>query len=578
MFRVARHEKRIGDCFERGDNGYWTTYRRYSSIYCPEFSTTCILDDQSNALAEEDPLRKASKLIKGALRFRERVLTHQIEPDFEGKKPLDMGRYNFLFSRLLVTSLKNGSVVHEIVDVPASDHIIVAIDSVYYRLQVICNQQVLTTAELHQQLTALMHDARAQLAQIESDRFPFGLLTTIHDKQTIALLDELKSKSQPTMEQLDNALFLVAIDIHDRPQSWEKIGRTIHRQNFHNRDFRRSMQIIVAGNGQAGITGDPNAGIGGGFVAKFLDELAKDCRALEGELQEPVAPKENLFQRLRFDFADSPARREKLAALNKQVYSQFYDDDCNTVFRIDNLGKKEFGQLKVSADAAIHAALHLAFKRCFDRVPDIGNFIGLRSVQHGEIYRYNSTTPQMKQFATETSAAALAAALQEHKVLIKRIKQADDELYQCQMLLVTLYFRYEISTLGCIALLIVLSLFISNFNRRFVNQDMWVSHIPEFPGVALTGRPGVKLAFLQKPCFAGHYMIFDHHTMICFVTNPGRPSHYGHEARFAAALRDALTEVHSILKSHSGQDPKVLSAKEPGDAKPVGSPALAALS
>ena len=508
------------------------------------------------------------------------MLNHQIEPDFEGKKPLDMGRYNFLFSRLLVTSLKNGSVVHEIVDVPASDYIIVAVDSIYYRLQVICDQQVLTTAELHQQLIALMNDARAQLAQIESDRFPFGLLTTIHNKQTIALLDELRSKSQSTMEQLDNALFLVAIDVHDRPQSWEKIGRTIHRQNFHNRDFRRSMQIIVAGNGQAGITGDPNAGIGGGFVAKFLDELAKDCQALESALQEPVAPKENLFQRLRFDSADSadsPARQEKLAALNKQVYSQFYDDDCNTIFRIDNLGKKEFGKLKVSADAAIHAALHLAFKRCFNRIPDIGNFIGLRSVQHGEIYRYNSTTPQMKQFATETSAAALSAALEEHKVLIKRIKQADDELYQCQMLLVTLYFRYEISTLGCIALLILLSLFVSNFNRRFVNQDMWVSHIPEFPGVALTGRPGVKLAFLQKPCFAGHYMIFDHHTMICFVTNPGRPSHYGHEARFAAALRDALTEVHSILKSQSDKDPRALLAGEPGDGKSVQKPAPVAM-
>lgn len=464
-----------------------------------------------------------------------------------------MERYNYLFSRFLITSLKKGTAVHEVVDVPASDYVVIAIDSIYYKLQVIRNQQIIATADLHKQLSDILSDARDQLSKIKSDRFPFGLLTTIHNKATVALIDELTRKSPQTMEQLNNGLFFVALDIHDKPQSWEKLGRTIHRQNFHNRDFRRSMQIIVAGNGQAGITGDPNAGIGGGFVAKFLDELARDCRSLEPELSQPPSIDGSLFQRLSFDFENSAAQTEQLAVLNKQVYSQFYDDSCDSIFRIDGSGKKEYAQLKVSADGAFHAALHLAFKRCFDKIPEIGNFIGLRSVQHGEIYRYNSTTPEMKKFVAAPSANNLAAALAEHKVLIKKIKQADDELYQCQMLLVTLYFRYEISTLGCLFLLILLSLFIKNFSRRFVNQDMWVSHIPEFPGVALTGRPGVKLAFLQKPCFAGHYMIFDHHTTICFVTNPGRPSYYGVEATFAATLRDSLQEVLSILKSQGSR-------------------------
>ena len=555
---MARHEQRIGDLFARGENGHFTKYRRYSSIYCPEFSTTCILNDRG----EEDPLRKASKLVVGALQFRQRVINHQLDQDHEGKKPLDMERYNHLFSRLLLTSLKDGTAVHEVVDVPASDYIVVAIDSIYYKLQVLFGERIISTADLHKQLTDIMGDAREQLSRIKSDRFPFGLLTTVHDKTTVALLAELTRKAPQTMEQLNNGLFLLALDIHDRPQSWEKLGRTIHRQNFHNRDFRRSMQIIVAGNGQAGITGDPNAGIGGGFVARFLDELARSSQSLEPELAQAPALADKLFHRLCFDFECSPAQKEQLAALNKQIYSQFYDDDIDTIFRIEGSGKQEYAQLKVSADAAFHAALHLAFKRCFAKIPEIGNFIGLRSVQHGEIYRYNSTTPQMKNFAAAPSAQNLAAALEEHKTLIKRIKQADDELYQCQMLLVTLYFRYEISTFGCLFLLILLSLFIKNFSRRFVNQDMWVSHIPEFPGVALTGRPGVKLAFLQKPCFAGHYMIFDHHTTICFVTNPGRPSYYGVEAKFAATLRDSLYEVMNLLKSQrSHTDSPAVSAQ-----------------
>lgn len=507
-------------------------------------------------MAEEDPLRKASKLIAGALRFRQRVIAGQLTPDFEGDKPLDMERYQYLFSRLLRTSIKSGGVVHEVVDVPASNYIIVAVDSIYYRLQVLRNHELIPTAELHRQLSAIMRDAREQLAAIETQRFPFGLLTAIHDKTTVALRSELATQSPQTMAQLDNALFLVALDLHDRPQSWERLGRAVHGQNFHNRDFRRSMQLIVTGNGQAGITGDPNAGIGGGFVAKFLDELAKDCRTLEPELDmplDPAAATEKLFDRLCFNLEITPQRQKQLARLQQKVCAQFYAEDVRTIFRLDGPGKKEFGRLKASADGAFHAALHLAFARCFKKVPEIGNFIGLRSVQHGEIYRYNSTTAEMKRFAENPSATTLAAALQEHKVLIKKIKQADDELYQCQMLLVTLHFRYELGVLGCLALMLLLSLCIPNFTRRFVNQDMWVSHIPEFPGVALTGRPGVRLAFLQKPCLAGHYMIFDHHTMICFVTNPGAPSYYGHEAQLAATLRDALNEIHDLLKSQVGQ-------------------------
>jgi hypothetical protein len=46
-------------------------------------------------------------------------------------------------------------------------------------------------------------------------------------------------------------------------------------------------------------------------------------------------------------------------------------------------------------------------------------------------------------------------------------------------------------------------------------------------------------------------MLFDHHAMICFVSNPGHRSYYGQESQFAAALQESLTAILHILAQQS---------------------------
>lgn len=550
LFGIAKLENRIRDCFARGENGHEAKYRRFPSMYCPEFSATLILNSES----DEDPVAKASRIIVGALRFRERVLGNQLEPDREGGKPLDMDRYRFFYSRLLISSVKSGALVNEMVDVPETDYIIVAVDGIFYKLRVLSDQKIIPIGEIHEQLGQIIEDAKSQLAKPDPHRLPFGLFTVFHNKKSTVLLEKLLGKSSQDLDVINNSLFFIAIDINERPATLEKLSRLIHRQNFASRDYRRSMQIVVAGNGQAGVIGDPSAGIGGGFVARFLDELKKECQGLAGEaLTASARSGERLYQRIALSSDQLPRYQGQISALRKQIESQLYADDHDTVFRLDGIGKSDFSRFKVSLDGVFHAGLHLAFRRCFGKTPNIGNFIGLRSIQHGEIFRYNSSTTEMTSFAAAPTAETLTAALQAHKDLIKKTKQGTDAFYQSQMLLVTLYFRYEIGTFCFVSLLILLSLFIPNYIRRIMNQDMWVSHIPEYPGISLTGRPGVKLAFLKPPSLGGHYMIFDHHTMICFVSNPGHPSYYGQEPKFASALKDALTEILHILARQSGQ-------------------------
>lgn len=496
LFGISKFENRIRDCFARGENGYEARYRRFPSIYCPEFSATLIL----NSTSDEDPIKKASLIIINTLKFRERALNNQLSPDHESGKPLDMDRYRFFFSRLLISRIANGSLVNELVDVPASDYIIISIDGIYYKLQVLKDQKIIPLALMYEQVSRIAEDAKEQLAQSADNRIPFGLLTVFHNKKSVNLLNKLCDKSQQDLEIINNGLFFLAIDTRERPPTLEKLSRTIHRQNFHNRDYRRSMQIVVLGNGQVGVIGDPSAGIGGGFVGRFLDELKNGCEELAAEavVMAPLSG-ETLFSRLALHSDQVPRYQAQLAALRRQAEAPLYPDDHDTVFRLVGVGKKNFSQYAVSLDGVFHAALHLAFKNCFSKMPVVGNFIGLRSIQHGEIYRYSASTPEMTKFATTPTAETLKNALQAHKDLIKKNKKGTDPFYQIQMLLITMYFRYEIGSFCFVSILILLSIAIEKYTRSVTSQDMWVSHIPEFSGVSLTGRPGVRLSFLKRP-------------------------------------------------------------------------------
>jgi hypothetical protein len=547
LARLGKHEERIRSCFERGENGYASQYLRFASLYYPEFSALCLLTPQP-----EEPLtRRAAKLIIGALRFRERALNDQLKGDFEGDKALDMQRYRHLFSRFTRALRKGGSLVHETVDVPPSEHVIVAIDAVFYKLQVLRDGQALPARILEEQLRAILADAAAQLGDIRSDRFPFGLFTVLQNQKTVAAFEKLREDSADSLRELENALFFLAIDLHDHPQSQERLGRVLHTRNPHNRDYRRSFQFVVTGNGRVGLIADPNAGIGGWFAARFLDEVAREGPVIDAELAEPSAapapPAQGLFQRLRFDAELLSRHQETLARVEKHVQERTYVEGYDTICRIERVGKKALSRQGLSVDGAFHAALHLAFRRCFGHVPEIGNFISLRSVQHGELFLYNSSTPEMKEFVARPGPETLVAALHQHKVVIKETKKATDPFYQLGMALRTMYNRFEVGVLRLLPLLLLLTLFVRNFQRRIASPNMWVSHIPELAGLALTARPGVKLSFMAPPSIAGHYMIFDEAIVTCFLSNPGRTSHCGQERRFAATLEACLLEVKELL-------------------------------
>lgn len=545
---IAQSEKRINSAFAKGEDGFFSRVRRDAkSIFYPERSASFFLDQHT----EEPPAKKAAKLIVGTLRLREKTLRNELEPEFEAGKALEMNDYCKLFSQFTAGSIVDNEPHFEIVDAPPSEHIIISIDGVNYKLQVIKSGQILPIEILYNQISSIIADAKEQLNKLDTDRFPLGLFTAYQNEISIKLFNEVEKSSPDSVKAINEALFFLAIDIHHCPQSLDNLGRTLHIQNFHNRDFRHTMQIVVTANGLVSLIVDPIVGLGGTISTHFLDLLNKECEAL-GNISAESNENPN-FERLKFNQALLVEHREAIFELESEIKAHIYPQGYDSVFRLEDIGTKNFSACGVSADAAFHAALSLAYKRLFGRAPTVCNFINLRSSKFGGFFRYNSVTPELENFIDKPNATTFGAFMQAHKSLVKHVKSGHDSVYLLSNLLYSAVNHNEISEKSSIRFIKMLNKFIPGFSEKNYTQNIWASNIRPFSGFAYAGRPGV-LDERHHQELGGHYIMFSHHMILCFISQFGPKTLCGQERILASTIRTCLKEIEKIANSAQAGD------------------------
>ena len=184
------------------------------------------------------------------------------------------------------------------------------------------------------------------------------------------------------MEQLDNAR---CSGRHRCPRSPAVVGRSAapSTARTHNRDFRRSiMQNHRRRQRWAGITGDPNAGIGGGFVAKFLDELAKNCRALESALQNRSRPKRIYFSGCASTLPTLPTRRRSRRSWQRNSRQKRFTMTTATQSSASTTWAKGVRQAE-SQRRCCHPARSSSLQAHFNRIPGYRQLHRPAPVQHG---------------------------------------------------------------------------------------------------------------------------------------------------------------------------------------------------
>ncbi len=567
VFGIATREAVIPRGLKQGENALDFKCWGFPELFYPEMSASFIL----SADPETNPARKAAQIIKGLRDFKTKVETQTLKEEFEGSKPLDMSRYQYLFSRLMVSEFRGKAPNHRIEDKAPSDYAILWVQAVPYRLSLTTgNGQALSYWQLVDQITRILEDDRTSSAAAMASRTLVGELTWVNNRITIPIFARVQKENPHSMAILDNAAFAVSIDIDDSPTSENEVLHVVHKKNYSNRDHRRSMYAVVTGNARAGITVNPWCGIGGTFSAKLCSELHKSCIELQKEFPDPQPKPEPVrFEKVELD--TSFLSEEEVAKVHDSISAVtqhgFFSGD-KIVHKIEGIGVNAFKSRGLGADAAFHCGLHLAYQKSFSKCPIVGNFINLRNVRYGDIWRYCATTSEMKDFVHNPNPDTLFRAIEAHNLEIKRQKQAQDEIYLGTLTMIRALSDGTLGMFGLRSLVLVLSAFCANFLRRFFMQDVWVSHIPQQTGFELAGRYGVNLSFLPKGGIAGHYTLFNNHLYLCLMSSLKGGRSYHEQKRFIGRLEQALKEICSLADKRAVNERAVNRSSQPHATQP----------
>jgi hypothetical protein len=548
-FRIDAKEQFVFQEFAAGRDGFRPKYWIFKSFFYPDYNATFVL----TSTGEQDPARMAAQVLHGALKFREDVIQNTLDPEFEKGKPLDMAIYQKLFSRVAVTTYLRRRFVQEDVDFEPTDYIVVCVRGFLYRLPCLQGGKALSYADLHMRIAAILDHAktRAERAEEETPGL-FGLLTVFVNREHGKLYQVLAETNAESLGTIDAALFTLSIDLEAKPETPDETLRAINSDNYLNRDNRRSMYLVVTGNGRAGVVVNPHTGVGGVVSAKFTDYLYENAKVLQqGDPTGATQHDKSSDTVEPLVLAVSKGWEESLFRSREIVASQLYPPNEQTVFTLSGVGHQDFRARKISSDAAFHCALNLAYLRCFEKIPTTGNFISLRNFRHGDIWRYVSSTDAMNTFLQNPDSETMCAAIDAHRKTVKAQKMADDEFYHTAMMMLKLVSEFRLPFIAAPTLVMIMSLFIRDFSHRFLLLDLWASQIPTKPGLEVAGRGSVFLSFLQRDSIAGHYMIYDNHIRICFLRSLRRKEDVSISSAFVRELERCLHEVKTIAHAES---------------------------
>lgn len=472
--------------------------KNFKGIY-PELSYSIILEKDD----ENDCIKRAAKLIYVALQYEENNAS--------------------IFSKTVNLTKCGKSWKKEVLQTLNSSTIAIIKNQAFYKLQVKADGKILSLEKIYAALKKLKTAEKLD---------NYGLVTACQDDEIAKLLKKY------SLQDLNEALFIVAIDEESKSQSLNDFGRYLHILGCKNKDYRKSIQFLIDGNCNAGITFNLFSGIEGVAASNFASFVALNAQKLRIDGNENDAAD---FSAINFSQFKENSKSLDFAGITSKLQNKIIHKD--TIFRIDSISKNKIKKLNVSPDAFFHVALHLFYFKKMKKVPFIHNFIDLRTGENGTISRYLTTSNQIKKFLQTKQKSDLLAAFVEHKNRIEKIRAGHYPLH----FLYHYLFRPNKSKKPFLAV-ILLNLFIKDFIIKFISPTIWASNIPALPGVECLGRFATKLSFVRKDAIAGHYLLFDDHIKICFLAN-SQDAEILHDINIE--IEQAMLELVDIISNNS---------------------------
>jgi carnitine O-acetyltransferase len=350
-----------------------------------------ILEDDPKALSV---CARAASLVAAALTLRQQMQSGRYARDRDGVTPLEMQQYANIFSTTRVPR----AGCDDLVTAAANTQLAVMARGTIYCLDVGAGA---SAAVLRKAFESILQDAQSRPAGV------VGELTAAAREDWAQARARLLKNNRAALEQVESSLMLVCLDDQHSPQTLSETAQRVRDGNPHNRWYDRSVQLVVFGNGKAGLWVEHSA-LDGDPATRFGAALWELGSASSQHLDETVAgslPFRPLDWALDAD-AEEDLRRaraysERLLG-NREVLT----------LQIAGLGTSSLKK-SVSLGALIQLAIQLGCLRHFGKLLSVVEPVQTRRFRGGRFDGFMTVTAASKAFVEAAQVPARAGELPE---------------------------------------------------------------------------------------------------------------------------------------------------------------------
>jgi len=339
--------------------GWWLelAYLGYRDSVCVWSSPGFVWPHQTFNNTEEQ-LDFASKIIRGALDYKNLLDEQKIPVEMSGKMPMDMITYYRLFGM--------NRQPHEGVDVQTfssdSKHIIVAHNKNFFRFDVADREgKLLNVSQIHEALTSVVKES----IHLGAGNSVGGLTSDNRDNwaQAYKILTK-DNRNKDSVGEIESSLFLMCLDedmsqVSAYDESSRSALQSLHGlESTENRWNDKALQFYVGISGENGLLCEHSPS--DGLVAMKIGDHAIDC--VKGKLKIDETPAGFVMPPKHLKFV-LPAEIDPYIGKAKDHMKALQEDLQMKVLSFNSFGKGKIKTFKLSPDSFVQMAIQLAFYR-----------------------------------------------------------------------------------------------------------------------------------------------------------------------------------------------------------------------
>lgn len=509
---------------ERVEDLLRRTNMRQGRLFAPVFSATEALADDPRAIGA---LERAATLVVAAHAFCHDVMSGRLTQDTHRGEPLEMGQYPNLFSTIALVEGRP-----RLFKGKRFDRVGVMVRRRCYVLDLGAPGET-TVADVAEALAKTVEHARAQPDVDDDDAT--AIVSAAKTPTVKAALREMEARpeSAEALAALRECFVVLCLDLDARPDTHADAAILTQAANPANRWYLASFQLVVFGNAKASAMFSFLAYLDGNVMGRAAAEICKRAAAapLEGGTRRPLPPPRPLAWGV-----SPPLARRAWAELRR------VQDTQRATFVIDHVGREVFRSCGLDPVGAFVAALAIATRRRAGRTSSIMQLVSVSKYRCVPVGAAMVTTPEIERFvehAVEGRAtrAMLEAAIHSHARECRAERERLSLRWPLEAFLRTRRGASKALTL-CVAGGAALALALT---RSLGKKDVVISHPLIYPEIAVVGRPGVRLPYVNH--FGLHYQIYPREIVLTFM--PGlrwkTPN-----AVFAKDIERALHDVLAV--------------------------------